>query len=92
LADCKEALELQPNDEDYLDSRGFTYLKLAQLDNAIADYTAALKLNPRKATSLYGRGIAELRKGDTAKGNDDVAAAKAIQADIAETIAALGVT
>ncbi len=39
-----------------LDNRGFTYLKLGQFDNAIADYDAALNVNPQLASSRYGRG------------------------------------
>jgi tetratricopeptide (TPR) repeat protein len=47
-----------------LDTRGFVYLKLGQTENAIKDYDAALKLNPKLAGSLYGRGLAKTRKGD----------------------------
>jgi hypothetical protein len=43
-------------------------------------------------SSLYGRGVAELKKGDTAAGNAGIAVAKAIQTDIADQMAALGVT
>jgi hypothetical protein len=50
-----------------------------------------LKLDPKKAASLYGRGVAKLKKGDSTAGNDDVAAAKAIQADIAEELAKYGI-
>jgi hypothetical protein len=44
------------------------------------------------AFSLYGRGVAELKKGNTRDGNADIAAAKAVQSDIADLMAALGVT
>ena len=54
-------------------------MRLGELDNAIADYDAALKLNPKLAASLYGRGLAKLKKGDTGGGNADITAAKAIQ-------------
>jgi tetratricopeptide (TPR) repeat protein len=91
LTDCNQSLTLRPNDPDILDSRGFTYLRLGQLDSAIADFDAALKLNPKLAASLYGRGIAKSRKGDSAGGEDDIAAAKAVKADIAETFAKYGV-
>ena len=91
LADCNRSLALQPSDAT-LDSRGFVYLKLGQLDNAIADYNAALKANPKLATSLYGRGVAETKKGNADAGNADIAAATAIQADIAARMASLGIT
>ncbi len=62
------------------------------LDDAIRDYNAALKLDPKNAGSLYGRGLAKQKKGNTEAGNADIAAAKAIQADIAEEYARYGVT
>ncbi len=51
---------------------------------AIADYGAAVALNPKDAGSLYCRGMAKLRGGDKTGGNADIAAAKAIKPDIAE--------
>ena len=52
----------------------------------------ALGRNPKLASSLYGRGLAKLEKGDAAGGEADIAAAKAIQANIAEEFARYGVT
>jgi membrane associated rhomboid family serine protease len=92
VADCTEALRIARNDANIMDSRGFTYLRLSQLNDAVADYDEALKLNPKQAGSLYGRGLAKLTKGDRAGGEADIAAAKAIQADIAEEFARYGVT
>ena len=74
-----------------LDTRGFVYLKLGQSENAIKDYDAALKLDPKLAGSLYGRGIAKARKGDRNGGSTDMEAAKAIKADIAEEFTRYGV-
>jgi tetratricopeptide (TPR) repeat protein len=82
---------LKPNNADTLDSRGLTYFKLGQLDDALADYDAALKINPRAAGSLYMRGIIKLTKGDNAGGRSDIAAAKAVQANIGEEFARYGV-
>jgi hypothetical protein len=48
-------------------------------------------VNPKLAGSLYGRGIAELRNGETAAGSADIAAATAIQANITSHMADLGV-
>jgi tetratricopeptide (TPR) repeat protein len=91
LADCNESLRLVPNDPNALDSRGFAYLKSGQLDAAIADYDSVLKLRPKTASSLYGRGVAKLNKGDGSGGNSDIAAAKAIQANIDDEFARAGV-
>lgn len=87
LGDCNNALRLAPDTAAYLDTRGITELKLGAWDNAIRDYTAALKRNPKIAASLYGRGLAKRKKADSAGGNADIAAAKAIQANIAEEMA-----
>ncbi len=73
-----------------LDTRGTVYLKLGQFDNAIADYNAALKINPQIAGLLYGRGIAEIKQGHIAEGNADMTAAKAIKADIAKDMSVYG--
>lgn len=90
LADCEEALRLAPNDESTRGSRGFVYLRLNRLDEAITDFDAALKPRPNTYW-LYARGIAKLRKGDTAGGNADIAAAKGYKADIAEEFARWGI-
>jgi hypothetical protein len=50
-----------------------------------------LKVHPNTASSLYGRGVAKLRKGDSSGGNADIAAAKAIQVNIDEEFARDGV-
>jgi tetratricopeptide (TPR) repeat protein len=92
VTDCTEALGIAGNDANIMDSRGLAYLRLSRLDDAVADYDEALKLNPKQAGSLYGRGLAKLKNGDAAGGEADIAAAKAIQADIAEEFARYGVT
>jgi tetratricopeptide (TPR) repeat protein len=92
LADCEEALRLGITDKaDALDNRGMTYFKLGRLDDAVRDFDAALALAPKTASSLYGRGLAKIRRGDTAGGNADVAAAKAIQANITEEMTGYGI-
>jgi len=45
-------------------------------DKAIADYTEAIRLNPKYATAYYGRGYAYGQKGETAKAEADFAQAK----------------
>ena len=74
-----------------LDSRGLTYLKMGQWDSAIEDYNEALRIDPKLASSLYGRGLAKLKTGDTTGGNTDIAAAKAIEANIVGDFARYGV-
>jgi hypothetical protein len=63
---------------------------MGQFEAAIRDYDAALKADPKIAESLYGRGVAKVKNGD-ADGNADIAAAKALNPNIAELMAKLGV-
>jgi tetratricopeptide (TPR) repeat protein len=90
LSDCDQALKIKADVPDVLDTRGFVNLKLNQFDNAIKDYDAALKGDPKLAGSLYGRGLAKLRKGDRHGGSADINAAKQIKSDIAEEFARYG--
>jgi hypothetical protein len=52
----------------------------------------AVAQNAKDADSLYARGVAKLKKGDSAGGNADIAAAKAIKPDIAAVSAGYGIT
>jgi len=91
LADCNEALRLQPNDGASLEARGLVHLKRADYRAALADYDAALRRRADSATSLYGRGVAKLHGGNAAGGKADIAAAKKLQRNIAERFAEYGV-
>jgi tetratricopeptide (TPR) repeat protein len=64
---------------------------MGQWDSAIDDYNEALQSNPKLASSLYGRGLAKLKKGDTTGGNADIAAARAVDANIAGDFRRYGV-
>jgi tetratricopeptide (TPR) repeat protein len=57
-------------------------LRAGKYDDAIADYNAALEIDPKRAASLYGRGSAKLRKGDYEAGNADIAAARVMRPNI----------
>ena len=89
IRDCDHSLKLQITPEA-LDSRGFTYLKKDKLELAIADYDLALALDPKHALSLYGRGLAKLRKGDEDSGKRDIDAAKGYDPKIADTFSQYG--
>ena len=82
LNDFNEALQVRPDYADALDSRGFVKLKIGLPSSAIADYDAALQIK-KQASSLYGRGIAKKQTGNTAEGDSDIAAAKALDPIIA---------
>ena len=95
LSDCNAALKGTEKSNPFYakvaDSRGLVYLRLGDQDRAIADYDTAIGINPKSAWSLYGRGMARLRKGMTAQGEADIEAAKAIRAGIVDDFARLGI-
>ncbi len=92
LDDCNQALAKLPSAEHaaVFSNRGLVYLRLGQLDRAIADATAAIELHAKSGNPLYVRGLAELRQGLTAKGQADLAAARKLQPDIARHYSAIG--
>jgi tetratricopeptide (TPR) repeat protein len=91
FADCNESLRLKPGYANAFNSLGLLHLKLGAFDEAIMDYNSAIARNPKDADSLYGRGIAERKSGDTAGGDSDIAAATAIRPDIGKVYAGYGV-
>jgi tetratricopeptide (TPR) repeat protein len=70
---------------------GLVYPRQRRYDKAIADYDAALAIDPKIPWSLYGRGIARQRLGETTAGQGDVAAAAALAPGIAEEAASHGI-
>lgn len=89
LDDCDAALAMRPNHPATLDARGFVHYRLGDYDDAIADCDAALAADPTFASSLYVRGLAKLENDED--GNADIAAAKAIDPNIAREYARYGV-
>jgi len=84
LADCNLALKGRPTYWQALDSRGLVWLRLGNFDKSISDYKSALRAHPRQATSLYGLGLALIRKKDVAEGNSRIQEALAIDSQIGE--------
>jgi tetratricopeptide (TPR) repeat protein/predicted aspartyl protease len=91
LVDCNAALKLHPRSPDMLATRGLVWLQMGDFDKAIAGFDASLKLEPKSAWSLYSRGLAERRKGLKAQGETDIAAAVALQPDIADETRKYGI-
>ena len=91
LADCNEALEVDPENLPATDSRGFVKLRLGRYDEAIADFSDAVKWEPKQAASWYGLGIARLRKGEKEAGERDLATARRLNFDIDAEYKAYGV-
>jgi tetratricopeptide (TPR) repeat protein len=110
LADCNQALHAKrvashsafwrlthqapPGPGWILRNRSLVYLRLGDLDKAIADDDAALAQihSEQSAYPLYLRGLAELRKGLKSQGQADLAAARKLQPDIDKHYATMGLT
>ncbi len=90
VADCSASLNLQPNQDDALESRGIIYLRQGEFDKARKDFDKALQVNAGLAGSLFGRGIAQIRLGDANAGNADIMAARVLRRDIDAQFARFG--
>ncbi len=95
LEDCNQALKhatkSSPFYAETADNRGLVWLRLGDYDKSIADYDASLKITPRDAWSLYGRGIDKMRAKKTSEGEADIAQAKTISADIGDSFGKYGI-
>ena len=84
LADCNRADRLASKNGRILSTRGLVRLRMGDYVHAISDFDASLKVNPKNAWSLYGRGQALLRQQKTAAAQSDIAAATALHPHIAD--------
>jgi hypothetical protein len=58
----------------------------------LSDYNAALAIDADHVTSLYGRGLVKLKKGDDQGGNSDIKRAKELRPTIVEEFKKYGIT
>jgi Flp pilus assembly protein TadD len=91
LTDCNKADELDPHNARILNLRAQIQYRLEDFAAAVADSSAALALKPELAPSLYVRGLARMKSGDTAGGNSDIDTAKKLDPDVADICAKEGV-
>ncbi len=91
LADCDEALRLDPGNADALGLRGLVYFKMGHYEKAIADCNQVLSRYPQSPFSLYLRGRAKRMNHDSAGGDVDIAAATALRPSEPQQFAAYGV-
>ena len=64
IAECSEAIRLNPKDATAYWTRGDAYTKKGDYDTAIADYTEAIRLDPQNALAYGGRAFAYKWKYD----------------------------
>jgi tetratricopeptide (TPR) repeat protein len=75
LADCDKSLKLEPGVPATLDSRAFVLFQLGRYQEALNGYDAALQADAHQAPSLFMRGLAKGKLGDTSGRDADIAAA-----------------
>jgi len=90
-ADYERAIALTPDSHVAHNEYALFYLRTGQFDKAIAEYEIALRLRPGAAYSLYGEGIAYIRKGDAARGDDDLAKARLADSNVDRVFQSIGV-
>src|SRR6267154_2690128 len=64
IADCNEAIRLDPQYAPAYSNRGNAWSGKGDNDRAIADLNEAIRLDPRYASAYYNRGNAWSEKGD----------------------------
>lgn len=72
--------------------RGRLLLHAEKYDDAIADFTQALELDPKNAAILAERGLARVWKSDFTSADKDLSAAQAIEPDNAVMLRARGLS
>lgn len=92
LKDCRKAIRRDGEQPAYLDSLGMVQLRLGHDAEAIKAYEQAIAQNPQSAWSRYGLGLAKIHSGQTDAGRADLAAARALDPDIATLADKYGLT
>lgn len=64
LADCNQAIRLNPTGGIPYCSRASVYYYMAEYDLAIADYTRAIELRPDFSSAYFNRGFSYEKKGE----------------------------
>ena len=82
--DYDQAIWLDSNVPASFYNRGIAYSEKQDYDHALGDFDVVLRFNAKNALALYGRGVARLKKGDAQSGSADIAAAKAINANVVQ--------
>ncbi|HEV7358581.1 MAG TPA: aspartyl protease family protein [Steroidobacteraceae bacterium] len=94
LKDCNAAVSRSGTQvgAGVLVNRALVRYRLGDYDRAIADYDAALKLQPKSAWALYGRGLVKLKKNQRAEGDNDMAEAVKIAPNVVDGYKRMGLS
>ena len=91
LADCNEAIRLDPAGANNYNSRAFVQFRLKHYSEAIHDSDVAINRDGRDGTSFYIRGLAKRALGDRAGGRADIAIAKSLDPTVAQVYRGYGI-
>ena len=95
LADCDRASKLVnlrlPDNASLFSNRGMVRLRQGEYAKAIEDFNDALKLQPKNALALYGRGVAKSRRNNNNSGQSDIDAAEALAPKMTERYRRYGI-
>jgi tetratricopeptide (TPR) repeat protein/predicted aspartyl protease len=92
LKDCNAAISRSGKlqNPDFLDNLALVRFRLGDYDKSIGNYDAALKIRPKNAWTLYGRGLAKLKKNNRSDGEADIAEAVKIAPGVANAYKRMG--
>jgi tetratricopeptide (TPR) repeat protein len=92
LKDCNAAISRSGKlqNPDFLDNLALVRFRLGDYEKSLGGYDAALKIRPKNAWTLYGRGLAKLKKNDRSGGEGDIAEAVSIAPGVAEAYKKMG--
>ena len=72
LADCTEAINLQPNNSLAYENRGLVKRRLADPQGALQDFTIAIQINPSSPEPYYNRALTRQDLGDLSGAMEDL--------------------
>jgi len=94
LKDCNAAISRNGKlqNPDFLDNLALVRFRLGDYDKSIGTYDAALKIRPKNAWTLYGRGLAKLKKNNRSEGEADIAEAVKIAPGVSDAYSRMGLS
>jgi tetratricopeptide (TPR) repeat protein/predicted aspartyl protease len=92
LKDCNAAISRsgKVKNPDFLDNLALVRFRLGDYDKSIGEYDGAVQIRPKNAWTLYGRGLAKLKKNDRSGGEADIAEAVSIAPGVADAYKNMG--
>ncbi|MDY0745637.1 aspartyl protease family protein [Paucibacter sp. R3-3] len=86
LKDCDKAIDFEPDNASFRDSRAWVRLRRGELNKALSDFDHALKVKDDLAWARYGRGLVRGRLGKPGDGDADLEAARKVLPTIDERV------